>query len=219
MKVSRLKYIAMGAILGLSFVSCEDFLDRPNEDSYNDGNYFQNDAQTKVSVNTLYNSPWYDFLSRGYYKIPEALSGNLLLGGSPYANFTVNGSDEDMKSTSNSLWAVNAQANTIYNRLKTANASESVKNTAMGECLAWKAMAYFYLVRIFGEVPIVHDVTGGRTREDLIIWISCMIKNMHQALMMDCNRVPVPISPNIFMEIQTIILKLLVSARGSSAVH
>ena len=71
MKVSRLKYIAMGAILGLSFVSCEDFLDRPNEDS-------------------------------GYYKIPEALSGNLLLGGSPYANFTVNGSDEDMKSTSNS---------------------------------------------------------------------------------------------------------------------
>ena len=157
MKVSRLKYIAMGAILGLSFVSCEDFLDRPNEDSYNDGNYFQNDAQTKVSVNTLYNSPWYDFLSRGYYKIPEALSGNLLLGGSPYANFTVNGSDEDMKSTSNSLWAVNAQANTIYNRLKTANASESVKNTAMGECLAWKAMAYFYLVRIFGEVPIVHD--------------------------------------------------------------
>ena len=53
MKVSRLKYIAMGAILGLSFVSCEDFLDRPNEDSYNDGNYFQNDAQTKVSVNTV----------------------------------------------------------------------------------------------------------------------------------------------------------------------
>ena len=101
MKVSRLKYIAMGAILGLSFVSCEDFLDRPNEDSYNDGNYFQNDAQTKVSVNTLYNSPWYDFLSRGYYKIPEALSGNLLLGGSPYANFTVNGSDEDMKSLPN----------------------------------------------------------------------------------------------------------------------
>ena len=27
----------------------------------------------------------------------------------------------------------------------------------MGECLAWKAMAYFYLVRIFGDVPIVHD--------------------------------------------------------------
>jgi hypothetical protein len=85
------------------------------------------------------------------------MSGNLYMGGSPYLTFTVNGSDDDIKSTSKSLWAVNAQANTIYNRLKTANASDVVKNAAMGECLAWKAMAYFYLVRIFGDVPIVHD--------------------------------------------------------------
>lgn len=157
MKVSFIKYMLMGAVLGCAFTSCEDFLDRPNEDSYNDGNYFQNDDQTKVSVNSLYNSPWFDFLSRGYYKIPEVMSGNLYSGGSPYLNFTVNGSDDDIKSTSKSLWAVNAQANTIYNRLKSANASEAVKNAAMGECLAWKAMAYFYLVRIFGEIPIVHD--------------------------------------------------------------
>lgn len=157
MKLSNIKYIAFCLVMALGLTSCEDFLDRPNEDGYNDGNYFQNDAQTKASTNTLYNSPWYDFLSRGYYKIPEVMSGNLYMGSSPYLTFTVNGSDDDIKSTSNSLWAVNAQANTIYKRLKTANASERVKNTAMGECLAWKAMAYFYLVRIFGDVPIVHD--------------------------------------------------------------
>jgi hypothetical protein len=29
----------------------------------------------------------------------------------------------------------------------------------MGECLTWKAMAYFYLVRSFGDVPIIHDNT------------------------------------------------------------
>ncbi|MBR1463901.1 MAG: RagB/SusD family nutrient uptake outer membrane protein [Prevotella sp.] len=160
MKLSNIKYIALSMLLGMSLASCGDFLDRPNEDGYNDGNYFQNDAQTRASVNSLYNSPWYDFLSRGYYKIPEVMSGNLYMGGSPYLTFTVNGSDDDIKSTSASLWAVNAQANTIYNRLKTANASETVKNAAMGECLAWKAMAYFYLVRIFGEVPIVHDNSG-----------------------------------------------------------
>ena len=27
----------------------------------------------------------------------------------------------------------------------------------MGECLAWKAIAYFFLVRTFGEIPIIHD--------------------------------------------------------------
>lgn len=160
MKISTIKYIMMAAVVGVSLSACDDFLDKPNEDSYNDGNYYQNDAQTKVSVNSLYNSPWYDFLSRGFFKIPEVMSGNLYMGGEPYLNFTVNGSNDDVKSTSNSLWAVNAQANTIYNRLKSANASESVRNTAMGEALTWKAMAYFYLVRIFGEVPIVHDNSG-----------------------------------------------------------
>ena len=157
MKFNKILYSVFALAIGGSLASCGDFLDRPNEDSYNDGNYFQNDDQTRVSTNTLYNSPWYDFLSRGYYKIPEIMSGNIYSGGSPYMSFTVNGSDVDILSTSQSLWAVNAQANTIYNRLKSANASETVKNTAMGECLAWKAMAYFYLVRIWKNVPIVHD--------------------------------------------------------------
>ena len=157
MKLSNSKYIAFALLLGGTLTSCEDFLDRPNEDSYNDANYYANDDQVKVSTNSLYSSPWYDFLSRGFYKIPEVMSGNLYMGQSPYLTFTVNGSDPDITSTSCSLWAVNAQANTIYNRLQTANASASAKNTAMGECLAWKAMAYFYLVRIWGDVPIVHN--------------------------------------------------------------
>lgn len=157
MKLTSLKYIVVALMLGGTITSCSDFLDRPNEDSYNDGNYYQNDTQTKLSVVSLYTSPWFDFLSRGYYKIPEVMSGNLYMGQNPFLNFTVNGSDEAVIKTSNSLWNVNAQANTIYNRLKSAKASESVKRTAMGECLAWKAMAYFFLVRIWGDVPIVHD--------------------------------------------------------------
>ena len=56
-----------------------------------------------------------------------------------------------------SLWAEIGHANTVYNSIKGSSASESVKNQCMGECLAWKAMAYFYLVRTFGDVPIVHD--------------------------------------------------------------
>ena len=27
----------------------------------------------------------------------------------------------------------------------------------MGECLTWKAIAYFFLVRTFGDIPIIHD--------------------------------------------------------------
>lgn len=157
MKLSNIKYLFVALLLGGSVTSCEDFLDRPNEDGYNDGNYFQNDDQTRVSVNSLYNSPWFDFITGGYYEICEKMSGNICKGQDGYAMLNVNSGDLNLRSTSQSLWAVNAQANTIYNRLKTANASATVKSTAMGECLAWKAMAYFYLVRFWGDVPIVHD--------------------------------------------------------------
>lgn len=53
MKLSNFKYIAFALLLGGTFTSCEDFLDRPNEDSYNDANYYANDDQVKVSTNSL----------------------------------------------------------------------------------------------------------------------------------------------------------------------
>lgn len=159
MKINNIKYFAFAAMLGMSATSCESFLDRPAEDTYNESNFYQNDLQCVQGVNYLYNSPWYDF-QRGFIKVGEVLSGNYYMGSSPYLTFTVNGSDEDLKNMSSSLWAVNGHANTVYNRLKSANASEKVKSQCMGECLAWKAMAYFYLVRSFGAVPIIHDNTA-----------------------------------------------------------
>lgn len=136
--------------------SCDDFLDRPVEDNYNTENYYTDDASCVSGVNYLYNSPWYDF-QRGFIKIGEVMSGNMYWGSSPYMNFSVNGTDQDLVNMSYSLWAVIGHSNTVYNSIKGASASERVKNQCMGECLAWKAMAYFFLVRSFGDVPIVHD--------------------------------------------------------------
>src|SRR5574344_194295 len=159
MKINNIKYFAFAAMLGMSATSCESFLDRPAEDTYNESNFYQNDLQCVQGVNYLYNSPWYDF-QRGFIKVGEVLSGNYYMGSSPYLTFTVNGSDEDLKNMSSSLWAVNGHANTVDNRLKSANASEKVKNQCRGDCLAWKPLAYFYLVRSFGAVPIIHDNTA-----------------------------------------------------------
>lgn len=164
------KYVAVALVLGLGLTSCDDFLDRPDEDNPSMSNYYNNDTEVRDGVLSLYSSVWNDFICRGYYKIGDVMSGNVYLGGSPYLTFTVNGSDEDIKSSSQSLWAANAHANTIYTYLKSAKCSESVRNAAMGECLTWKAMAYFYLVRLFGDVPLVHDNTadiGSNTYNDV----------------------------------------------------
>lgn len=154
------KYTVAIAALGVAFTSCDDFLDRPNEDNYNAGNFYQNDEQCYQGVNYLYNSPWYDF-QRGFIKVGEVLSGNMFMGSSPYLEFNVTGTDTDLKSMSYSLWAVIGHSNTVYNYIKQSSGpSDEVKNYTMGECLTWKALAYFFLVRSFGDVPIIHDNTG-----------------------------------------------------------
>ena len=159
MKLRYIKSIAAIALLTLGMTSCEDFLDRPNEDGYNTGNYYQTDAQCYAGVNYLYNAPWYDF-QRGYFCVGEGLSGNYRQGSisANYTNFSVNGTDEQLATMSASLWSVVAHSTQVYNNLKNASGpSEAVKNQCMGECLVWKSLAYFFLVRSFGEVPIIHD--------------------------------------------------------------
>ncbi len=156
MKVKDIKLVVGALLLGTSLTACEDFLNRPVEDSYNTENYYTDDKSCERGVFYLYNSPWYDF-QRGFIKVGEVMSGNMYWGSSPYMNFSVNGTDQDLVNMSYSLWAEIGHANTVYNSILASTASQSVKNQCLGECLTWKAMAYFFLVRSFGDVPIVHD--------------------------------------------------------------
>ena len=155
-----LKYIALAVVIVFGASSCEKFLDRPSEDSFTTAQYYQNDTQVEQSVNYLYNAPWYDII-RFYIYGSETMCGNVYQGQNAYSTLTVNGTDGDLKNMSYSLWAVNAQCNTVIHNIQNSNgtASEAVKNKAIGEALAWKAMAYFFLVRTFGDVPIIHDNT------------------------------------------------------------
>lgn len=147
------------AIVSFVLVSCVEFLNRPGEDNYNVDNFYLTDEQCEQGVNYLYNSPWYDF-QRGFFKVGEVFSGNLYIGSSPYMDYSVNGTDTDLMNMSYSLWAVNGHANTVVSNLLNARgkgASDRAIYKSIAEALTWKAMAYFYLVRTFGEVPIVHD--------------------------------------------------------------
>ena len=146
------------ALALFAVVSCEDFLNRPTEDSLSSATYYQNDTQVEQGVNYLYNAPWYDII-RFFVYGGETMCGNVYMGESPYLTLTVNGTDTDLKNMSYSLWSVNGHCNTVIENIlnSTGNASQEAKNKAIGEALTWKAMAYFFLVRTFGDVPIIHD--------------------------------------------------------------
>ena len=150
--------ILFAALVLVCAVSCEKFLNRPTEDSLSSATYYQNDAQVEQSVNYLYNSPWYDII-RFYAYGGETMCGNVYMGESPYLTLTVNGTDADLKNMSYALWSVNGHCNTVIENIlnSTGSASQAAKDKAIGEALTWKAMAYFFLVRTFGDVPIIHD--------------------------------------------------------------
>ena len=140
--------------------ACEEFLDRPTEDSYTIDSFYKTDEQCFQAANVLYNAPWYDF-QRGWVKIGDVMAGNVFYGtDNVYQAFILTSSNEDLANASNSLWLVNGHCNSVIENIATkagSDVSQTTKNTVTGEAMIWKAMAYFYLVRCWGAVPIVHS--------------------------------------------------------------
>ncbi len=160
MKRYHIKSFLTAILIIITAASCDDFLDKPAIDTYTIDSFYQNDEQLYQAVNPIYNSPWYDF-QRGFMKIGDVLAGNLVFSTEDgYTNFTLDNSDVDIASASASLWSVNAYCNGVIENIEMKsgeNCSAYAKNTVKGEALVWKSMAYFYLVRCFGAVPIIHN--------------------------------------------------------------
>lgn len=160
MKILNIKSLALAALLLVGATSCEDFLNRPTVDNYTIDGFYQTDEQCFQAVNPIYNSPWYDF-QRGFVKIGDVLAGNIFYGtDNGYQAFVLKSSDDDLRNASASLWSVNAYCNTLIENLNLKagpKVSKATLNTVKGEALTWKAMTYFYLVRIWGAVPIIHN--------------------------------------------------------------
>lgn len=156
----------------LSLSACEEFLDRPTVDQPVIDGFFQTDEQCFQAANILYNSPWYDF-QRMFTRI-DILAGNEYYGTTDaYQSFSVTANDQFLQVGFASPWEVNAHANAVIENIRTIagpDVSEDVKNTVIGEAMTWKALAYFYLVRLWGAVPIVHnntEIVGAGTANEL----------------------------------------------------
>ncbi len=163
----NIKFILASLSLTLVLVSCsEDFLELNPEDSFSDATFFQTDDQVTASTNALYSVPWFDFNSSTIWVIGELSSGNGRTWdprNADFTNFAVNGNNAQIIRTWESLYAVVAQSNSVINALSKVSSpdvSTDVVNNALGEARFIRATAYFYLVRIFGSVPIIEDNTA-----------------------------------------------------------
>ena len=157
------KFLGLVALF-LVVASCDkDFLDIPSEDGITLGDYYSSNAQVAAATNVLYNRTWFLFQERAFFAIGEIGSGNMYSGSSDVSalrNFSMTSTDGQLLNGWKALFAVVAQSNTLINFLEEradASVDPKVLQNTIGEAYFMRATAYFYLVRLWGAVPIIEN--------------------------------------------------------------
>lgn len=145
------------------FASCADeFTDRPPVDAISLDSYYGSNEQVAAATNGMYSRTWFQLCNKFFWSL-EAGSGNMFTG-SPdvfgLVSFSLNGSDPELQNGWSSLWANVAQSNAIINFLESrvgAGVDAKVLQNTIGQAYFMRATAYFYLVRLWGPVPIIEN--------------------------------------------------------------
>ena len=158
--------ILLLSLIVLITVSCsEDFLEQPVEDAVVTDNFYKTDDQLFSATAVLYGRPWFYYNDKFRWAMGDSYSGNSV--GSfqdlvQFVNFAMNPNNTFMNEGWESYWLVVTASNSVLTAIDESlgeSVSDQAKNTAKGEALFMRAIAYFHLVRLWGPLPILDKVT------------------------------------------------------------
>lgn len=161
----NIKFLSAVAVLSVVTISSckKSFFERTPQSAIVLEKYYKTAPEVQASTSALYSVTWFGWIGKSGWAITDLASGNGRGGSSDivnFFNFSVTNGNAQLASAWNSLFTVVAQANVVINNLpvKVApNVDKAVVNNALGEAHLWRALAYFHLVRTFGNVPIIED--------------------------------------------------------------
>ncbi len=164
MKYINLKNICV-LFTVLFAVSCQDdFLDRPSLSDISTENFYQTKEELRLATAALYGKPWAQFNNETYLPLGDVMSGNIVV---PYQGadlvqlntFTLNGANERLGTGWKALYIVISQCNITIKAIENTQATiaEVDKNAAISEAKFIRAMAYYHLALLWGDVPIIED--------------------------------------------------------------
>lgn len=141
----------------------DEFLDRPPEDAIILDDFYTSEAQVNAATAVLYGRPWFSFNDKAHWAIGDAMAGNHWTNDNglvQFFSFNLSADNFFVNSAWYSLWGVVANANAVINDLPSrvsTHVSPEVATRAVGEARFIRAVAYFYLVRLWGAIPIVEN--------------------------------------------------------------
>ena len=168
MRTKKLLY--MGCLMAaslLTFSSCGDFLDEDPKGQLTPDNFFNSEDDLVASVNALYDKveqtqSWTNPMYPQWQGDDiTANPGSNKQACAALDAFASDGANKGVTDAWNLHYTVIKAANLIVESAGKASVGQSSINEAMGNAHFWRAYAYFYLVRVFGPVPLITttDVT------------------------------------------------------------
>lgn len=158
------KKILLGCLFAASVLtttSCSDFLDEDPKGQMSEANVFKSQADLDASIHTIYEklnqtqswtNPMYpqwqgDDMTANPSSNKQAVAALDV--------FSSDGENKGVKDAWSQHFALIKACNwVIENASKTPTSQEEI-NIALGNAHFWRAYAYFYMVRIFGPLPMV----------------------------------------------------------------
>ena len=159
----KLKYNLIAiALLGFSFSSCSDFLEQNPQTDLSENDFYKTADDILSAVNGVYSSLQEGDIYGNWYvfgEIPSDNTHNQLSG----SVTTQNEFDQFYIDTQNSMIAnfwkaaykVINRTNTVLGRIDGIEINTELANRYKLECKFIRALMYFNLVRVYGDVPLV----------------------------------------------------------------
>ena len=159
----KLKYNLIAiALLGFSFSSCSDFLEQNPQTDLSENDFYETADDILSAVNGVYSSLQEGDIYGNWYvfgEIPSDNTRNQLSG----SVTTQNEFDQFYIDTQNSMIAnfwkaaykVINRTNTVLGRIDGIEINTELANRYKLECKFIRALMYFNLVRVYGDVPLV----------------------------------------------------------------
>ncbi len=153
------------AISGFLAACSESYLDRPALSSVTSNNFYKTSGDLLKATAALYGGTvWGAWSSDCYLPIGDVLGGNMILGYNADATalntFSQTGYNGNLITEWRTMYNLIAEANTTIHAIEESASSDIPKkdiDAALGEAKFIRAYAYFTLVRLFGDVPIIED--------------------------------------------------------------
>ncbi len=144
-------------------VSCNDFLEENSKSTITTEAFYQDFKQAESSVYAIYGGltifTWaYPLTDLPTDEAQTGYAGDIIL--TEMANLTYNANNSNLKDRWQQLYIYINRANLAINKIPgISDMSDSQKNSLIAEARFLRGLYYFYLVRWFGDVPLVLDFT------------------------------------------------------------